>query len=90
MSRQTLPEARRLLGMTQAELGRALGVAGNTIARWERGERRPPGKLLDLALSSLRGEVAPSADQPTDLPGARGSRRGCADSGRSRAPTDRT
>jgi transcriptional regulator with XRE-family HTH domain len=29
------------LGLTQAELAVRLGVAANTVARWERGEPRP-------------------------------------------------
>ena len=32
---------REKLKLTQAELGERLGVAGNTVARWERGEVQP-------------------------------------------------
>jgi transcriptional regulator with XRE-family HTH domain len=35
---------RRLAGITQADLGRALGVTSTTISRWERGEREPRGR----------------------------------------------
>jgi transcriptional regulator with XRE-family HTH domain len=49
-----LRQRRANLEMTQAELAEALGVAPNTIARWERGEREPEGqKILDLALHYL-------------------------------------
>jgi DNA-binding XRE family transcriptional regulator len=34
---EELRERRRTLGLTQAELGEALGVTANTVARWERG-----------------------------------------------------
>jgi len=34
-----LPDKRKQLGVTQADLGELLGVAANTVARWERGER---------------------------------------------------
>jgi transcriptional regulator with XRE-family HTH domain len=34
---------RELAGVTQAELGTAVGVDGSTIHRWERGSRRPSG-----------------------------------------------
>ena len=33
-----LRQRRTKLGMTQEDMGAALGVAWNTIARWERGE----------------------------------------------------
>lgn len=48
-------KARRLkLGMTQAELASALGLALNTISRWELGTSQPDGaKMLDLALTQL-------------------------------------
>jgi len=47
-------EVRRLrerLGVTQARLGEMLGVARNSVARWERGEmgiRPSAAKLLQL------------------------------------------
>ncbi|HWQ32553.1 MAG TPA: helix-turn-helix transcriptional regulator [Blastocatellia bacterium] len=46
---------RRLkLGMTQAELGQALGVSGNAVALWEREERSPEAPLmLEMALDYL-------------------------------------
>jgi transcriptional regulator with XRE-family HTH domain len=55
---KTLPEkikqTRLRLGITAEELGELLGVAKNTIARWERGAM-PPGssKLIELALEAL-------------------------------------
>src|SRR5215471_2543806 len=62
---------RRLaLGRTQAALGAALGVAGNTVARWERGERRIANpELIRLALERLEAEAASSTGhrQPSEL-----------------------
>ena len=49
-----LRAARERLGLTQVELAEKLGVAGNTVARWERGEIPMPGELLPLALAALR------------------------------------
>ena len=45
---------RQKIGLTQVELGAALDVSANTIARWERGERTVshPG-MLRLALEAL-------------------------------------
>lgn len=45
-------EARARLGWPQHRLAEALGIAPNTVARWERGEKRPPPYLL-LALDRL-------------------------------------
>ena len=46
-----LPAVRRLIreavGISQDELGRALGVSGACVSRWESGERTPRGKHLD-------------------------------------------
>ena len=41
-------QIRKRLGLSQAEFGELLGVAGNTVARWERGELVPP-KVAELA-----------------------------------------
>ena len=55
-------DRRRSLGMSQSELGVALGIARNTIARWERGDL-PIGspRLLSLALDGLAASL--EADQ---------------------------
>lgn len=51
---RALRVARERLGLTQAQLGKRIGVAANTIARWERGERRMEHpELLRLALERL-------------------------------------
>lgn len=44
---------REALGMTQKELGEALGVDGMTVSRWERGSLRPSEASLQ-ALEQLR------------------------------------
>jgi DNA-binding transcriptional regulator YiaG len=41
MTGSDIREMRRELSMTQVEMGALIGVAGNTVARWERGELRP-------------------------------------------------
>lgn len=47
-------ETREKLKLTQAELGTHLGVAGNTVARWERGVSSPEyPEMLELALIGL-------------------------------------
>jgi transcriptional regulator with XRE-family HTH domain len=45
---------RRVAGITQAELGGALGVTSTTISRWERGERQPRGRHAVAYLRALR------------------------------------
>jgi predicted ATPase/DNA-binding CsgD family transcriptional regulator/DNA-binding XRE family transcriptional regulator len=64
---------RRALGLTQAELARELGVATNTVARWERAEM-PIGnpELVQLALQRLRrllpdNQEAPLSNLPAEL-----------------------
>lgn len=49
-----LGSTRRRLGLTQAELARELGVASNTLALWERGDK-PMGNpnMVRLALESI-------------------------------------
>lgn len=48
---------REALGMTQADMGRALGVDKITVSRWERGAVRP-GPESVAALEVLRRESA--------------------------------
>ena len=49
---QKILQIRKRLGLSQAGLGELLGVAGNTVARWERGELAPP-KVAELAAEYL-------------------------------------
>ncbi len=44
---------RNEFGLTQRELARLLGVARNTVARWEVGLVKPP-RVAKLALEGLR------------------------------------
>src|SRR5262245_17315871 len=49
-----LRSRRRALGLTQAALARTLGVAPNTLARWERGELSVGNPvLIGIALERL-------------------------------------
>jgi non-specific serine/threonine protein kinase len=51
---EELRERRKSLGLSQAGLGRALGISPNTLARWERGELRLSNpSLVRLALEGL-------------------------------------
>ncbi len=49
---QKFHQIRKRLNLSQAEFGELLGVAGNTVARWERGELVPP-KVAELAAEYL-------------------------------------
>ena len=54
MDAEEIKTKRLALGLTQAELGKALGVSGNAVALWERGERTPKGPaMLGAALDYL-------------------------------------
>ena len=49
MTGKKLSEIRGRLQWTQAQLGKAIGVTGNTVARWERGEMKisePAARLV--------------------------------------------
>ena len=50
MKGATLRKQRKALGMTQIELAKALGVTGNTVARWERNEVGIPEPAARLVL----------------------------------------
>ena len=56
MEGSALKAKRTELGYTQEELARKLGVAANTVARWERGEGAIP-PFLELALKSVKKNV---------------------------------
>jgi len=60
-----LAERRRELGLTQQQIGEALGVDQAAVARWESGEFRPRGKNLIALADLLRCSV-------DDLLGRRG------------------
>ena len=48
---------RQQAGLTQVELGEAVGVSGSEVSRWEAGLRRPRGRNLERyaeALARLR------------------------------------
>lgn len=63
MRPEELKRERRRLRMTQTELGSAIDVHANTIARWERGEQPiQHSKMLRLALKALQ----PLEKEPTD------------------------
>ncbi len=40
--------SRRLIGLSQKALARRLGIDPTTLARWERGTRRPTGKFAAI------------------------------------------
>ncbi len=49
MTGKNLSEIRGQLQWTQAQLGKVIGVTGNTVARWERGEMKisePVARLI--------------------------------------------
>ena len=65
MNGATLRERRKALGLTQQALGDILGVAQNSVARWEREEMAIP-TFLHLALNwiELEAEKAASKSEP--------------------------
>lgn len=51
-------KTREKLKLTQVELGKHLGVAGNTVARWEREINSPEyPEMLELALLGLETKL---------------------------------
>jgi transcriptional regulator with XRE-family HTH domain len=64
MRPEELRKERRRLRMTQAELGAAIDVHTNTIAKWERGEQPiQHSKMLRLALRALEPLDKPELDE---------------------------
>lgn len=58
MRGEEVREVRRALGWTQVQLAEALGVAGNTVARWERGEVKitePMARLIRMTYAAQKG-----------------------------------
>ncbi|MGC9998475.1 MAG: recombinase family protein [Bryobacteraceae bacterium] len=55
---QQLVRHRTTLGMSQKEAALMFGVDTGTLARWERGEREPAGKLYARVLCALKQEKA--------------------------------
>ena len=52
-----LKQTRQKLGMTQGQLAERLGVALNTVSRWENGTSKPEGEgMIRLALRQLEQE----------------------------------
>lgn len=64
---EELRKRRERMGLTQVELGRALAVHPNTIAKWERGEQtiRHAG-LLRFALSALDRDIVMARGDPAE------------------------
>ncbi len=53
MTGSELREKRKELGLNQGELAEKVGVALNTVSRWELGEMAIPSKMLELALRQI-------------------------------------
>jgi DNA-binding transcriptional regulator YiaG len=45
---------RRAAGLSQGELGEAIGVAGSTVCRWEAGIRHPRGEAAVRYAEAIR------------------------------------
>ena len=54
---EVLAAARRAVGLSQAEAGRRLGVATNTVGRWEQGLAAPSDRNLVRALELYEVDV---------------------------------
>lgn len=50
---ERLVSHRKSHGLTQKELARELGIDPSTLARWERGERKPTGTFLMKIITEI-------------------------------------
>lgn len=50
----TIKQWRGLRGMTQPELGNAIGKNGNTVLNWEKGYTTPSAKDMDALRRALK------------------------------------
>jgi excisionase family DNA binding protein len=57
MNKDELKQYRERIGLNQGELSKALGVANNTVSRWELGERSIP-VFLPLALETIERRLS--------------------------------
>lgn len=55
--RITLRDKRNKRGLTQAELGRILGVSFQAVSQWERGETTPTIDLLPVLAAALHCDI---------------------------------
>lgn len=62
---QRIREAREELGMQRTVLARRLGVAPNTVWRWEAGDREPSMALLEKIARVLRTDMADLMREPS-------------------------
>ena len=73
-----LRDARRLAGMTQAEVGRRAGVSQSVVSAYESGQRQPSlPVLLDLIAATghaLDADLVPAPSTPRPLSGRLGRR----------------
>lgn len=69
----SIREIRQARALTQADLGRRLGVRGQTISQWESGSRRPTPQDLDRIAAVLRctSDVFYHGPSRRDAPGGR-------------------
>jgi DNA-binding XRE family transcriptional regulator len=64
MNKDELKQYRESIGLTQGELSKALGVANNTVSRWELGQRSIP-EFLPLALETIERNLSKVKDEST-------------------------
>ena len=52
-----LRNGRKAMGMTQKELGAAIGTSGNVVGFWEQGQLRPNADRIGAAYPELAEEI---------------------------------